>query len=166
LAKLTKIFNLSSRKLTNDEIKILLRGLKFAPTPLKSNEHELQADINDFHRKLRLKDFFAHKNIPEDDSIVKNKSIFEPPKGRNQALEDYINLTKQFPQPNHARLVKSNISNNERIAMLCLEDDESIVIKAAGKGGGYVIMNKKYYKHKILDMLNDDTFYKQAHDSH
>ena len=123
----------------------------------------MQAEINEFHRKLRFKEFFAHKNIPEDDSIVKNKSNFEPPKGRNQALENYINLTKQFSQPNYTRPVKSNI---ERIAKLCLKDDETIVIKEADKGGGIVIMKKEYYKHKTLDMLNDDTFYKQAHDYH
>jgi len=27
-------------------------------------------------------------------------------------------------------------------------------------------MNKEYYKRKIIDMLNDDTFYKKTHDSH
>ena len=42
--------------------------------------------------------------------------------------------------------------------MLCLKDDETIVIKEADKGGGVFILNKKYYKNKILDMLNNDTF--------
>ena len=50
--------------------------------------------------------------------------------------------------------------------MLCLKDDETFVIKKVDKGGGIVIMNKEYYKRKFIDMLNDDTFYKKAHDSH
>ena len=47
-----------------------------------------------------------------------------------------------------------NITCNERKAPN-LSKDTSIVIKEADKGGGIVIMNKEFYKRKILEMLDD-----------
>ena len=83
--KTVKIFNLSSRKLSKSEISVLLRGLKFTPTPDKSNNEQLSNDIAEFHRKLKLKEYFyTNDNIEQDDSLVRNKSFFEPPKVRNE----------------------------------------------------------------------------------
>ena len=54
-----KIFNLSSRKLSKQEISVLLKGLKFTPTPEKSNDEQLSNDIAEFHRKNKLKAYFS-----------------------------------------------------------------------------------------------------------
>ena len=53
-----------------------------------------------------------------------------------------------------------NITCNERKALDNLTKDTSIVIKEADKGGRIVIMNKEFYKRKILEML-DESFYQQ-----
>lgn len=38
-------------------------------------------------------------------------------------------------------------------------NDDSIVIKEADKGGAVVVMDAEYYKHKILEMLDNNEFY-------
>ena len=60
--------NLSNLELTNDQINLLSRGLKFVPTPI-TNETSLRkqlfTDFKDFSRKMRLQ-FIYHgkdKNI-------------------------------------------------------------------------------------------------------
>ncbi|ESO82611.1 hypothetical protein LOTGIDRAFT_155625 [Lottia gigantea] len=42
----SKITNLSSHSLNENEIKLLTRGLKFTPTPRNPNECELKSDVN------------------------------------------------------------------------------------------------------------------------
>ena len=139
------------------------RGLKFTPTPNKSNDEQLSNDIAEFHRKIRLKEYFyTNENIQEDDSLVRNNSNFEPPKGRNHSLDDYIEITKVIPQNSSKKSSSFNLTRNERKALDSLANDTSIVIKEADKGGGIVIMNKDFYKRKILEMLVDKSFYQQV----
>ena len=52
-----KTFNLSSKMLSRYQTNILLRGLKFAPTPKCSNI-ELKSRIKNYMRRLRLAEFF------------------------------------------------------------------------------------------------------------
>ena len=52
------VINLSNVQLSQAEIKLLSRGLTFVPTPQRINWSEIQADIDDFARRLRLKELF------------------------------------------------------------------------------------------------------------
>ena len=52
-----KIVNLSSKELTEGQIKLLSKGLKFTPTP-KKDMCEISADIQNFCTKLRKKEFY------------------------------------------------------------------------------------------------------------
>ena len=60
-------------------------GLKFTPTPIKSNHYEIDDALLEFFRKIRLREYFDGTNS-RDESVVKNKSNFYPPKGRNESL--------------------------------------------------------------------------------
>ena len=51
-----KIFNLPNRTLPKCQTSILLRGLKFTPTP-QSNSIQLTCDLKIFAHKLRLTEF-------------------------------------------------------------------------------------------------------------
>ena len=51
-----KVINLSNNILTEQEIQLLAKGLKFTPTPQFSNFTEIKNDISNFYRKLRLTD--------------------------------------------------------------------------------------------------------------
>ena len=81
-----KIFNLSNKVLSQQYVSVLHRGLKFTPNPLP-NKIELKNDVQQFSRKLRLLEFFYKENESEeeksfDDSIIKNKSAFNPLRNR------------------------------------------------------------------------------------
>ena len=50
-----RLFNLSRKILTGTEIKILEKGLDFAPAQRKINELELRSDFEEFCRMVRTK---------------------------------------------------------------------------------------------------------------
>ena len=68
----TKILNLSNVPLTQDETDILKLGLSFTPTP-KHNIPELENDIFQFTKKLRLTYHYRNSNVV-DESIFKLES--------------------------------------------------------------------------------------------
>ena len=75
-----KIFNLSNKVLSQQNVNVPRRGLKFTPTPL-TNKIELKKDAHQFSRQLRLLKFFNEQNQSEeekssDGSIIKTKSTF------------------------------------------------------------------------------------------
>ena len=141
----TKIINLSRKKITNAEQKILEKGLKFTPTPEKENSYELKQDLFEFERKLRLAEYFFGKE-DTDISIVRNKSNFIPKKNRNAALEKYVENLQNTPTTKSSTSIRYNISLAERKAIKSLANDKSVVIIEADKGGAVVIMDRGHYK--------------------
>ena len=83
--------NLFTVSLTPFQVESLSKDLKFTPT-LQRNLTEMEKDVTDYARKLRLEELFLEN--PELDSsdsfLVKNKSNFCPPQNRNSALESVI----------------------------------------------------------------------------
>ena len=80
-----KVFNLSDRQLTDSEIKLLSKGLKYTPTPHINNQ-ELKTDIKAYTRRLRLTEYFHDRETDEstepEQDLVRNKSDFNPKRGR------------------------------------------------------------------------------------
>lgn len=159
-----KVINLSNRSLNEAEINLLSKGLKFTPTPNKSNPQDLTTDIKEYTRKLRLAEYFHsdddEENITET-SLVKNKSNFNPKKGRNALLDTvcdtHESLSTEDNTPKNKR--QHNLLKSEENTIKSLLNDDSIVIKEADKGGAVVGMDAEYYKNKILEMLNNNEFY-------
>ena len=56
-----KVINLSSTCLTDTQVRVLSKGLKFTPTP-RRNIIEMEKDIHNFTRRLRLTEYFANEN--------------------------------------------------------------------------------------------------------
>ncbi|XP_062592820.1 uncharacterized protein LOC134254311, partial [Saccostrea cucullata] len=149
-----KIFNLSHRQLTDSEIKLLSKGLKYTPTPQVNNQ-ELKTDIKAYTRRLRLREYFHESDTSESDSestdaeetdLVRNKSKFNPKRGRNKTLDAVCDTLENIHFPNKPRTIKPNLSKEEEKALKNLSDDPTIIIKEADKGGGVVLMNKDFYK--------------------
>ena len=85
------VFNLSKKVLTETEIRVLEKGLGFAPAPTKINETELRTDFNKFARKMRCKWFFRNEpaeNFSEAPAFSV-KSNWNPPK-RRPAIEIFL----------------------------------------------------------------------------
>lgn len=155
-----KVINLSTVKFSDAERSILSRGLKFCPTPKNQNKEELNNDIDDFCRKLRLKEYF-HEKPMENISLVKCKSSWEPPSGLNQTLDKTINYLKLAKNiATDAKCKKSNLKYDERRAIASLKNQSNITIKEADKGSAVVLMDSNFYEHKIMDILNDQETYK------
>ena len=139
-----KIINLSSIDLTHDQIDVLKLGLKFTPTP-KQNNQDLQADINEFSRKLRLKEYWHNRESYNDGSIVRNKKGTVINRGRNVTLDRFIDFINNYPLDNNDKPI-SNLSYKQRLEITQLAENKDIIIKQADKGGATVIMNTSYYK--------------------
>ena len=132
--------------------------MKFTPTP-KQHKRELKHDLQEFGRKLRLLEHFSGHEQQPDSLLVKKKSNFVPPLPNDRhlrlRLENISNPHDENPTLNQ----KSNVTSSERTALKILEKDESIIIKQAHKGGATVIIDKSYYRDKMLEMLSDTETY-------
>ena len=159
-----KIINLSNKKLTDAEISLLNKGLKFTPTPKLGNTQELNEDSNEFNRKLRLAEFFDGSE-DKDISLVRNKSNFIPPSKRNDALDEFINTVEKFPKTPIQSNVKNNLTMQEQEALKILRTNSEIIIKEADKGGATIIMNKEDYKELVETILNDEVYYTKLNTS-
>ena len=151
------IINLSTYKLTTEQIDILKLGLKFCPTP-KSNITELKGDLKEFERKFRLLEMF-HNTDAKDNSLVKNKSNFHPNKGLNKDLDAFFDKLGNIDLKENKN-VKNNLSHEQQKALEELKNNSEIVIKEADKGSAIVIMDREYYKEKIQTMLEDPQSYR------
>ncbi|CAG2218430.1 unnamed protein product [Mytilus edulis] len=147
-----KVINLSSTKLDNSQIDLLIKGFKFTPTPTP-NTTILKSDIQQFSRRLRLREYFGNGKF-DDGSLVRNKSTFTPKTGRDEYLDSFID-TISINYHN----TKQNLSRREKKSLEELKNNPSIILKEADKGGGIVIMDKTFYREKVLEQLNDNEYY-------
>ena len=132
-----KIFNLSNKVLSQQHVKVLRKGLKFTLTPLP-NKIELKNDVQQFSRKSRLLEFFSKENESEegessDDSIIKNKSSFNPPRNRDKILDQNIDSLNSLNFPNLQKAPKSNLSKLEWAAINNLKNGKNIESKERTK---------------------------------
>ena len=149
---------MSKKTFSKEEIEILEMGFKFTPTPNPDNQ-TLEKDIDEFCRKLRLREFFGRvENV--NDCIVQNKKGTIIQKGRNKNLDDYIdNLKSTKSSLNNKNSIKSNINRLQRQALQNLQNNTEIILKEADKGGAIVCMDKTFYKTLVLQHLCDQNFY-------
>ena len=77
------VFNLSRKVLTDTEIRILEKGLDFAPIQNKINEPELRSDFEEFCRRMRTKWHFQNEPTLEfsETPVFPPKSTWKPPMG-------------------------------------------------------------------------------------
>ena len=94
--------------------------MKFTQTPQKPNSQELKEDFLEY---------FDGKEDDDDDSLVRNKSDFTPPKNQNNALENFINNLENMPKSNVNIKCKENVTKQQREAIKRLSEDRSIIIK-------------------------------------
>ena len=178
--KIQTVVNLSSVTLTKTEETVLSKGLNFCPVPSKINRLELDKDLDNFARRLRLKEFFyqtGRKKLQDADmsdsdedgnndditiQLFKKKSDWNPPKSKNDNLEAFINTTKSEIKSNLLPNKKiNNLSKNERTAIKNLSERNDITIKPADKGSAVVVMDTQQYIEEGNRQLKNTNFYKQ-----
>ena len=77
------VFNLSKKVLSETKIKVLEKGLDFAPIQNKINESELRKDFEEYFRRMRIKWHFRNDVTPRFSEIpaCTPKSKWQPLKG-------------------------------------------------------------------------------------
>ena len=90
------VFNLSKRVLSETEIRILEKGLDYAPMQRKINEPELKSDFEEFCRRMRIKWHFRNEPSENFSEIppFRPRSYWKPPKGNpNHVPKDAFLVT-------------------------------------------------------------------------
>ena len=89
------IKNLSDKKLTNDQINLLAKGLKYIPTPVTNEmqtKKKLLRDVDHFARRIRLQYIFHRENTKPHPFHV--KSTWKPQVQPSMGLESYLEEVK------------------------------------------------------------------------
>ena len=128
--KLDSVLNLSSRQLSNTELKVLSLGFKFRPSlPI--------LPIQDYI--LATETYILKANLDDTTSTLLRNAVF------NEISKIHTKL-KYTPQ-------KSNLSPEDRAAINTLKHDDSIIIIPADKGNKTVILDKASYLEKLWDRI-------------
>ena len=157
--------NLSRHKLTEAQLSLLEKGLKFIPSRHRVDRVKLLADLSEWERRMRLAEYF-HRDDSEDISEreddkfrVKKKSIFTPPSGRDKSLDLYIELVKEDVIVNLKKSSKLNLTRDENSAFYELLHNKDIVIRPADKGSGIVVVDKDSYIQSLQKEMEDSISY-------
>jgi len=132
--------------------------------------------VKSFYRRLRLEAYFSSpqesgevdtSQTPDRsenttlESLKPKTSHWTPPPGKFGSLDYYI--TKCRSEVNKLnfkqRLVKNNLTPEERAALISLRQRADIVIKTADKGGAVVVWDRNLYQQEAERQLSDNTFY-------
>jgi hypothetical protein len=141
------VVNLSKYQLSIPETLILCKGLSFCPIPLNINKIEYERDILLFNRRLRLAHFFQD-SVDTANTIepFKQSSGWTPQPGKSLELDTFIASTNlKLLESNKKTNTVSNITKEEREAIISLKNNNDIIIKPADKGGAVVILDKTAY---------------------
>ena len=166
----SSVINLSRTPLSNEEISVLSRGLTFCPTPHKINWSQINADIYDFQRRMRLAEYFYNDESTSNNSNqlsftntinpFRNKSSWTPPIGRDRSLDTFLNAVKLNIHNSTLNRTRDNLTSDERDAITSLKSRQDIIIKPADKGSGTVVMDRDWYVNECNRQLNDAKFYR------
>ena len=158
------VFNLSNKVLTEDEIKVLEKGLDFALIQRKVNEPELRQDFEKFCRRMRIKWHFRNEpsgNFSERPAFSP-KSSWKPPLGHpnlevflSQVENKLFEITKEPTR-------YSNLSQEEWRAIRTLAHDRSIVIKNADNESCIVVWDRADYVREAEKQLSDKKVYQEV----
>ena len=132
-------------------------GLSFTPNP-DLDIHELERDLFEFSRKLRLAFHFRNSKYT-DTSIVKLNSSFCPKLNADYELENKCSRIEQLPIT--SRRARDNIQNerNDLQSLIRRTTNGEIVIKPADKGSISVVMDPLYYHDMMIRHLEDKNYY-------
>ncbi|CAJ0954330.1 unnamed protein product [Ranitomeya imitator] len=178
------VINISDYLLSPAELTVLQKGLSFCPTPAWDS-FQLEKDLERFFRTVRLKTHFGlasntmgevvhgsgNTMIPElsiSSLGLRTPSKFSPPHTYH-ATETFISLVdrevKQFSHQQQLGFypVHSNLSLVEKQALKSLQNNKTIIIKPADKGGAIVVMNYTDYTKEVIRQLSDPNTYDVIH---
>ena len=157
------VVNLSRRELSEEDVSLLSKGLKFSPTPTDIEKAQLKAEIEDFKRRMRLRWHFRNNeddSFTYDDNHFRIKSTWQPPKD-DPILENYLSLLEKVMSVSPEGMNFSNLSSSEQLSLQQLKSDRNIVIKEADKGSAVVVWDRGGYISEANRQLDDRQVYEE-----
>ena len=163
------VVNLSNRKLTNIELTVLGKGLKFCPTPLMVDHGKIKENLDRFMRTCSLRLFFS--GVESSDSTIEHNKPFSHkdlklPSKFSQHMPSnlehiyYLILDDILSHsPPNIEKCKLNMTSKQRLALRNLTNYEDIIIKKADKGSNVVVQNRPDHIQECLRQLSDKRFY-------
>ena len=178
------IRNLSNVTLTNSEILVLSKNLKFAPTPNPPTTREIIKDFDDLARRMRTK-LWAYENRKpyKKELFTCSESRNTDVPSNNIALENYLTATKIELANLHTkrrmdeqtrvkqaiqniyknrvfkRCAQGNFSYGLKRALRKLQQNEQIVVKKSDKGNCTVVVNRDQYTKEGMRQLQSCAHY-------
>ena len=178
------VINLSSVSLTKDQVSVLSKGLNFCPTPAELDPGLIRADMDSFHRRLRLLARFNDEDIltssptgtapiycannhnidphaPFEHRKFKNRSSYNPPGPTNLETMIVANEHAYNHRPSLKFQNKGNLTSGELKAIQELKNNNNIVILPADKGSAVTVLNLSDYIKEGNRQLSDRAFYQE-----
>ena len=90
------VINLSDQILTQPQVSLLSKGLKFCPSPGEHNQGDLWRDLQKFHRSLRLTCMFNKPIMPKPETIHSQKGEDPSDQSVNNAINVMDNCINQI----------------------------------------------------------------------
>ena len=178
--------NLSKVTLSDAEILVLSKNLKFVPTPTPPRTRELIKDFDDLSRRMRKRLWAFEKKIkPKLEPFTENKQQTSNSHSGNASLENYLTATKieianihcskRFSRGEMLKKAMHNIHKNKRFKSLIrgnfnpkmqsalrkLQSNNKIVIKKSDKGNCTVVTDREQYIKEGLRQLDSGAHYMQ-----
>ena len=159
------VINLSSTILTEDQQRVLSLGPKFCPTPRSLDTQQLNEDVQEGCRKLRLKEIHYDPEKPSSEPPKFYKpSGYSPSRGRDSGLDAYCDTlqtyTENYISTTHHR---NNMKKSDRKAMQELRtmvQTRQVRISTADKGGAVVVQNLEDYLSEADRQLSNQNHYR------
>ena len=161
------VFDLSDRILTENEIKVLDKGLNFVPTPEKLDGLQIKNDLEKLGTDIKLRMFYQNDLSPS----FSEKPTFKVPSSWTPSiifmqLELYLSeIEDKLININESGESYQNLSKDEREALKSLMNDNEIIIKPADKGSAVVIWSKHDYLLEASNQLSDTNVYCKSNSS-
>jgi len=157
------VTNLSSHKLTKEQLSVLNKGLTFVPSHTRINYNTTHKEIQLFERKLQLHNFFS-KNKTNKNTNNQQLHKFESnasfwPKQLEPKVTQFCRDLKADIITLHNGSYRPNLHPAEIRALQQLHNNKDIIFKKGDKGAGIVIMNTRDYELKVEQMLSDTNTY-------
>ena len=155
------VINLSQRTLSQHEISVLSKGLKFVATPKEIDYSQVKIDLENFGRRLRLKWYFKENEDFSEVPAFRPKSKFNP-RNKDVAIEVFLSkLEDELMKTSPEGCNYSNLTREEKVALNNLRSDHTIIIKEADKGSGVVVWDREDYILEAKNQLMDPGVYQK-----
>ena len=102
---------------------ILLRSLKFTPTP-KRNNIELKSNIQNYMCRLQLAEFFQNEEANDSESLFQKQTTFTPPSSRDRNLDHQVDVLNNLNIKKMEKKFKSDLSHMKQKELSKLANDK------------------------------------------